>query len=166
MTRILVAGIGNIFRGDDAFGVEVARVLARTELTRVADVVDFGIRGVDLAYALTDRYEIAILIDAAPRGEEPGTLSVVEPQIDGTEADAMVDAHDLDPGAVLRSVARLDGTCAKTLLVACEPLTLGGEEGTMGLSDPVAAAVEPAARLVERLVASLREAEPTKGDAQ
>lgn len=166
MTRILVAGIGNIFRGDDGFGVEVARLLARTELTRQADIFDFGIRGVDLAYALTDRYEIAILIDAAPRGEEPGTLSVVEPQIDETEEDPIFDAHDLDPGTALRSVARLGGTCAKTLLVACEPMTLGGDEGAMGLSDPVAAAVEPAARLVERLVASLREAEPMKGDAQ
>ncbi|HEY8259970.1 MAG TPA: hydrogenase maturation protease [Methylosinus sp.] len=166
MTRILVAGVGNIFRGDDAFGVEVARRLARTEPTLGADVVDFGIRGLDLAFALTDRYDIAILIDAAPRGEEPGTLSVVEPQLDAPDENAFVDAHDLDPAAVLRSIARLGGKGAKTLLVACEPLTLGGEEGAMGLSDPVAAAVEPATRLVKRLVASLREAEPLKGDAR
>jgi hydrogenase maturation protease len=166
MTRILVAGVGNIFCGDDAFGVEVARRLARTEPALDADVVDFGIRGLDLAFALTDRYDIAILIDAAPRGEEPGTLSVVEPQLGEAQESGFVDAHGLDPATVLRNAARLGGTCAKTLLVACEPATLGFEDGVMGLSEPVAAAVEPATSLVKRLVASLREAEPLKGDAQ
>jgi hydrogenase maturation protease len=161
MTRILVAGIGNIFRGDDAFGVEVARALAQSELAREADVVDFGIRGVDLVFALTDGYDVAILVDAAPRGEEPGTVSIVEPQIDEDEAreDTIGSAHDLDPASVLRSVARMGGPRPRTLLVACEPLTLGGDEGAMALSAPVAAAVEPAARLIARLVATLRESD-------
>jgi hydrogenase maturation protease len=158
MTRILVAGIGNIFRGDDAFGVEVARALAQSELAREADVVDFGIRGVDLVFALTDGYDVAILVDAAPRGEEPGTVSIVEPQID-EDADTIGSAHDLDPASVLRSVARMGGPRPRTLLVACEPLTLGGDEGAMALSAPVAAAVEPAARLIARLVATLRESD-------
>ncbi|MBY6242549.1 hydrogenase maturation protease [Methylosinus sp. Sm6] len=166
MTRILVAGIGNIFRGDDAFGVEVARALAGGVLAREADVVDFGIRGVDLAFALTDGYDIAILVDAAPRGEEPGTLSVVEPQIGDDEDEAIVSAHDLDPASVLRSVAQMGGPCPRLLLVACEPLTLGGDDGAMALSAPVAAAVAPAARLVERLVASLREADSNRRSFQ
>jgi hydrogenase maturation protease len=162
MTRILVAGVGNIFCGDDAFGVEVARALARSEAAREADVIDFGVRGIDLAFALTDGYDVAILVDAAPRGEEPGTLSVVEPQIDA-EDETIVSAHGLDPVAVLRSVARIGGHAPRVLLVACEPLTLGGEEGAMALSAPVAAAVQPAARIVENLVASLREAGCTEG---
>jgi hydrogenase maturation protease len=166
MTRILVAGVGNIFRGDDAFGVEVARALAGRALAPEVDVVDFGVRGIDLAYALMDRYEIAILVDAAPRGEPPGTVSVVEPHIGAATDGALISAHDFDPATVLRSVAWSGGVCRKTLLVACEPEMLGGEEGAMGLSETVAAAVEPAARLVERLVASLREAEqPMKGES-
>lgn len=157
MTRILVAGVGNIFNGDDAFGVEVVRRLRQRTLPREVDVIDFGIKGVDLAYALMDRYDIVILLDAAERGEAPGTLSIVEPELEAAEAagDLMASAHDLDPATVLRLVSSLGGACGKMLLIACEPLTLGGEEGVMGLSAPVAATVEPAAERVERLVASL-----------
>lgn len=156
MTRILVAGVGNIFNGDDAFGVEVVRRLADRTLPRDVDVIDFGIRGVDLAYALIDRYEIAILVDIASRGEAPGTLSIVEPELDEFPAsDLAASAHDFDPATVLRLVSQLGGACRKTLLIACQPLVFGGEEGAMGLSEPVAAAVEPAAELVEQLVASL-----------
>jgi hydrogenase maturation protease len=154
MTRILVAGVGNIFEGDDAFGVEVARRLGDRPLPGQVDVVDFGVRGFDLAFALMDRYDVAILVDAATRGEEPGTLSIIEPEAVESE-DPPPSAHGLDPASVLRLVSRLDGECRKTLLIACEPLTLGGEEGAMGLSEPVEAAVESAVRLVERLVASL-----------
>lgn len=159
MTRILIAGVGNIFDGDDAFGVEVVRRLAQRTLPPDVDVIDFGIKGVDLAYALMDGYDIALLVDAAPRGEEPGTVSLVEPQIEDTgevaAGDLAASAHEFDPATVLRLVARLGGSYGKILLIACEPLTLGGEEGAMGLSAPVAAAVDPAAELVERLVASL-----------
>ena len=77
--RILIAGIGNIFLGDDAFGVEVARRLVRRRLPDGVRVVDFGIRGLDLTYALLDGYEAVILVDAAPRGGPPGTLYVLEP---------------------------------------------------------------------------------------
>ncbi len=80
--RILVAGIGNIFLGDDAFGVEVARRLSGRELPRGVRVTDFGIRGYDLAYALLDGYETTILIDACPRGEPAGTLYVIEPDLE------------------------------------------------------------------------------------
>ncbi len=154
--RILVAGIGNIFIGDDAFGVEVARLLATRELSEEARVVDFGIRGFDLAYALQDGYETTIFIDAYPHGEEPGTLYVVEPDLDSLgveQADGGdVDAHSMDPVKILRLAASMGGPLKRVLLVGCEPATLGPDEGLMGLSEPVKAALTEAANLVESVV--------------
>ncbi len=109
--RILIAGIGNIFLGDDAFGVEVAQRLAGCALPEDVRVVDFGIRGLDLAYALLDGYEMVILVDAAPRGGRPGTLYVLEvPLGDAAEGDGvLVETHDLDPAKVLRLAASMGG---------------------------------------------------------
>jgi len=87
MTRILVAGIGNIFKGDDGFGVEVVRRLAQRPLPSSVTVADFGIRGIDLTYALLDGYEAAVLVDAAQRGELPGTISIVEPKLPAADTD-------------------------------------------------------------------------------
>src|SRR4051794_33940377 len=98
--RVLVAGIGNIFLGDDAFGVEVAQHLARREWPDGVRVVDFGIRGLDLTYALLDGYEVVILVDALPRGGQPGTLYVLEPDraaLEPGEGGPMVEGHGLDP---------------------------------------------------------------------
>ncbi len=161
MSPILVAGIGNIFRGDDAFGVEVARLLSRRALPDGVKLVDFGIRGIDLTYALLDGYEAAVLIDAAQRGEAPGTVSVIEPAPAADEpapGDLLLSPHELDPAKVLRLVAALGGKRPRTLLVACEPLTFGGEDGAMGLSPPVAASLNAAADAVEQLIAELIEA--------
>jgi hydrogenase maturation protease len=161
MTAILVAGIGNIFNGDDAFGVEVARLLAQRSLPDGVTVVDFGIRGIDLTYALLDGYDAAVLVDAAQRGELPGTVSVIEPTPSEDEPapeDLLMSAHDLDPAKVLRLVAALGGNCRRLLLVACEPLTLGGEDGVMGLSPPVAASLDAAVIAVEQLIGELVEA--------
>lgn len=139
--RILVAGIGNIFMGDDAFGVEVARRLTQRALPAEVRVSDFGIRGFDLAYALQDGYETTILVDAYPRGEEPGTLFVVEPDLTeiaaSAEGGADVDAHSLDPLKILRLAASMGWPMKRVLLVGCEPATLGPDEGTMELSEPV-----------------------------
>jgi len=163
MISILVAGIGNIFNGDDAFGVEVVRLLAQRSLPAGVKVIDFGIRGIDLTYALLDGYGAAVLVDTSQRGEVPGTISVVE--LDTDEAgvaspdDLMLSPHELDPAKVLRLVAALGGTCKPVLLVACEPLTFGGDEGVMGLSGPVAAALDSAAETVEELVSVLTDAE-------
>jgi hydrogenase maturation protease len=149
---ILVACIGNVFQGDDAFGVEVAMELLRRPPMPDVRIVDFGIRGLDLTYALMDAPELTILVDAVSRGGEPGTVYVIEPDLDGTNAQPM-DAHSMDPLQVLQAVQNLGGRLGRVLLVGCEPADLGGEEGRMGLTPPVTAAIELAADMVESLIA-------------
>jgi hydrogenase maturation protease len=154
--KILVAGIGNIFLGDDAIGSEVARRLEGRTWAAGVRVIDFGIRGLDLVYALCEPYDLTVLIDATSRGGAPGTLYVIEPELTQFEGDSsgdsLVDAHSLDPLLVLR-MARSQGAQLKGIvLVGCEPGDLGGEEGRLGLTEPVAAAVEEALELVSQLV--------------
>jgi len=162
MSRILVAGIGNIFMGDDAFGVEVAQRLARRSLPAGVRVVDFGIRGIDLTYALLEGYDAVILVDTAQLGAPPGTVRVVAPELHRSESLAaeglLVEPHDLEPSKVLRLAATLGDSCQRILLVACEPATFGNEdEGAMGLSPAVAAAVDEAIAVVEKLIAEVLE---------
>jgi len=158
---ILVAGIGNIFLGDDAFGVEVARLLGDRKLPEAVRVVDFGIRGFDLAYALQDGYETTILVDACPHGEAPGTLYVIEPDLksfdDPAAPQAVVEGHAMNPVNVLRMARAMNIELKNVLLVGCEPETLGGEEGQMGLSAVVEAALEEAVKLVESLIGKVLE---------
>ena len=151
---ILVAGIGNIFLGDDAFGVEVVRCLMNRSLPAQARVVDFGIRGLDLAYALQDGYDTTILIDAFPHGQKPGTVSIAEPDTKEITAapESLVEAHSMHPLNMLRMAAAMNGSLNRVLLVGCEPESLGGDQGCMGLSKPVAAAVVEAANATEALV--------------
>ena len=157
---ILIAGIGNIFLGDDAFGVEVAQRLAGRKLPERVKVVDFGIRGFDLAYALLDGSDVTILVDACPRGGTPGTLYVIEPDLNAlnsSEAEASaVDAHSMNPMNVIRMAKSMGGDLKRILLVGCEPATLGPEEGQMGLSESVAAVVDEAAKTIEMLVEKIR----------
>jgi hydrogenase maturation protease len=161
--RILIACIGNIFMGDDGFGTEVARQLASRALPDEVRMVDFGIRGFDLAYALLDGYDVTIFVDATPRGGEPGTLYTIEPDLKELEdLDAqqmMVEPHGMNPLKVLSMVKAMGGEFKRILLVGCEPATLGPEEGQMGLSQPVQAAVWEAARLVESLVCEILDGE-------
>ncbi|MCE5267775.1 MAG: hydrogenase maturation protease [Planctomycetaceae bacterium] len=161
--RILIAGVGNIFMGDDAFGVEVAQRLLRRRLPKAVRVVDFGIRGIDLAYALSDEHEAVILVDAACRGGPPGTLYVIEPEREppgyvsreSAHAD-LIDLYDLEPAKVLALAQRLGAKTAKLLLIACEPQPLPDDASApFGLSQPVQAAVNEAVRLVEATVAGL-----------
>jgi hydrogenase maturation protease len=149
---VLVACIGNIFQGDDAFGCEVAKVLARRPAVENVRVVDFGIRGLDLTYALMDAPDLTILVDAVARGGEPGTLYTIEPDLDGDKMDGQVDAHAMDPVQVLRAARAMGGSLRRILLVGCEPADLGGEQGRMGLTPAVSDAVEPAAAIVEALI--------------
>jgi hydrogenase maturation protease len=154
---ILVAGIGNIFLGDDGFGVEVATRLAEKQFPDGVRVVDFGIRGLDLAYALMDGPETTILIDACPRDEAPGTIYVMEPDLSAFDApgNVAVDAHAMNPLGVLRMAKSMGAPLKRILLLGCEPATLGPEEGQMGLSEPVEHAVEEAVKLTESLVARI-----------
>ena len=165
--RILVAGIGNIFLGDDAFGSEVARrLIERRSLPVEARVVDFGIRGFDLTYALLDGYDVTVFVDATPRGAEPGTLYTIEPdlrELDETDAQAaLVEPHGMNPLKVLAVVKSMGGQLKRILLVGCEPAPLESEEGVMGLSEPVEAAVDEAVEMVEALVADILEEERRK----
>jgi hydrogenase maturation protease len=156
--RILVAGIGNIFFGDDAFGVEVVSELAKAPLPEGVTAVDFGIRSYDLAYAMMDGYAATILVDITSRGEPPGTLYLIEldqEKIGQSEA-GVPDGHSLDPVAVLRLVQSLGGQIATLYLVACEPAILETEDGHIGLSEPVQAAVSEAIQMIRRLISKLR----------
>jgi hydrogenase maturation protease len=160
--HVLIAGIGNIFLGDDGFGVEVVGRLSGRRLPEGVEVVDFGIRGMDLAYALYEDYDLVVFVDATPRGGEPGTVYLIEPEI---EDDGMVslDTHGMDPVKVIRLARALGARPARTLVVGCEPQVIPGRRGgsqtypyhddmLMELSEPVRAAVEEAAKLVEALV--------------
>jgi len=153
---ILVAGIGNIFLGDDGFGVEVAQRLSQCTFPEGVRVVDFGIRGLDLAYALMDGPQATILIDACPRGAAPGTLYVVEPDLtslnSANTSQVAVDAHAMNPMNVLCMAKSMGAPLQRILLVGCEPATLGPEEGQMGLSELVENAVDRAVTLTESLV--------------
>ena len=158
--RVLVAGVGNIFLGDDAFGVEVAQRLLRRGLPDVVRVVDFGIRGLDLTYALLDGYEAVVLVDAAPRGGRPGTryvLAVDPVAATGSRCDGpAIEAHSMDPPKVLRLAAAMGGQVGRLLLVGCEPTPLDeADEMQTGLSEPVGRAVDEAVVLVEELVGRL-----------
>ncbi|WP_169981439.1 MULTISPECIES: hydrogenase maturation protease [unclassified Microbispora] len=147
--RTLVAGVGNVFLGDDGFGVAVARHLAATGVPDGVAVGDFGIRGIHLAYELTSGYDLAILVDAVPAGRAPGTLCVLEPT--SPEPADLVDAHAMTPGAVLTLASGLDlPRGGRVLLVGCEPADVSPG---MDLSPPVAAAVPEAAGLVLELIA-------------
>jgi hydrogenase maturation protease len=159
--RMLIAGVGNIFLGDDGFGPEVAKRLATESLPGWVRVADYGISGMHLAYDLADSYETAILIDATPRGDEPGTVTVldVEPQhrrdlaaAEGPEgASRLFDAHGMQPDVVLGVLDMLGaGDKARILVVGCEPATV---DYGMELSEPVAKAVDEAVRVVLDLVA-------------
>ena len=154
---ILVAGIGNIFLGDDGFGVEVVQRLAQRALPAGVRVIDFGIRGYDLAFALLGNPDRTILVDACPRDMAPGTVFVLEPDLGAldTAESAILDAHDMNPMHVLRLARSLGAVLHDVLVVGCEPATLGPDEGLMGLSEPVAAAVDVATAQIESLVARL-----------
>jgi hydrogenase maturation protease len=160
--KILVAGIGNIFLGDDAFGVEVVQRLAARPHPPGVRMVDFGIRGLDLTYALLDGYDAAVLIDAAPRGEgSAGTLYVIEPELpDGgappPPGELMIETHGMDPVKVLRLVRAMGGRLDRLLLVGCEPTPQAYEEDELPrMSEAVTAAVEQAVPLVESLLTTL-----------
>ncbi len=157
--RVLVAGVGNIFLGDDGFGVEVAARLAKCDLPDWVTVADYGISGMHLAYDLASGVDTAILVDAMPRGERPGTVSVIEPDVkpdlggaNTAGAAAFFDGHGMQPDVVLGMLDTLGASVSKLLVVGCEPASV---EYGIGLSEPVTAAVDHAVQAVLDLIEKL-----------
>jgi hydrogenase maturation protease len=151
--RVLVAGIGNIFLGDDAFGIEVVHRLRQRALPDYVTVKDFGIRSYDLAYALMDDWDLVILADALPRGGKPGTLYTMEPEIPAKDYAGSIDAHTMNPVAALQLVSALGGKVERLLLVGCEPGSLEpSRDGNFTLTAPVSHAIAGAIEIIENLV--------------
>ena len=157
--KILVAGVGNIFLVDDAFGVEVAQRLSKRTMPENVSVVDFGIRSYDLAYAMMEPWELVILVDAVSRGELPGTVYVIEPELPQTNdspTEFSFDAHSMNPVSVFELVGKLGGKFARTLVVGCEPANINADEnGQSGLSESVQGAINEAIRVIEELIAEI-----------
>lgn len=159
--KILIACVGNIFLGDDGFGVEVARRLAFEDLPPEVLAKDYGIRGFDLAYALMDPYDLTILVDACARGRQPGTVYLIEPDPVEESSKPQLELHGMNPMSVLRMVKSLGGTPGRMLIVGCEPAELGSEhDGQLGLSASVEAAVDEAIALIKSLVSRVLDGEP------
>jgi hydrogenase maturation protease len=146
MARVLVAGIGNVFRGDDGFGVEVVRHLERQRLPDQVEVLDVGIRGLHLAYRLLEDYDLLVAVDLVARGGAPGTLYVIEPRLDDSIGRA--DAHSIDLPSVFAMVRTLGGELRRVVVVGCEPADLGEQ---MGLSPVVQAAIEPTIACIRQI---------------
>ena len=153
--RTLVAGVGNVFLRDDAFGVEVVRLLAEQPVPEGVEIRDFGIRGVHLVYDLLNGCDLFVLVDAAPHGQAPGTVSVLEvelPEPAGPDTldRPLIDAHSLTPDAIFALLVSLGGRPGRSLVVACEPAEI---DAGMGLSDPVREALPHAVRTVQEILA-------------
>jgi hydrogenase maturation protease len=155
--RILVAGIGNIFLGDDGFGPEVLRHIVPT--APEVEVTDYGIRGMHLAYDLLAEWNALVLVDALPGRGAPGTMHVFEADHQSLTAAVGLDAHAMDPATVFASLNALGGQAPYTVVVGCE---VADVDERMGLSDVVAAAVPDAVRAVEDVVAELLSRTPVR----
>lgn len=154
---ILIAGVGNVFLGDDAFGVEAVRALAAHPLPAGVTVADYGIRGFDLAYALLDPWDAVVIVDALSRRGAAGTLYMIEPDMDGLKilplGETMINPHGMDPIRVLQLALSMGPVRARVVIVGCEPKDFGDElEGRMGLSEIVQASIEGAVDMVEGFV--------------
>jgi hydrogenase maturation protease len=160
--RTLVAGIGNIFLGDDGFGCEVVRSLERMKLPTDVRVVDYGIRGLDLAYALLEPYETVIFVDAVSRGGAPGTVYLLQPSRAADSEATSLDPHSMDPVHLLAMARSLGDITAEIFMVGCEPQDFGDEfEGRMELSAIVATSIPEAANAVLELIAHIHQPELT-----
>jgi hydrogenase maturation protease len=166
--KILVAGIGNIFLGDDAFGSEVARRLMVERLPPEVRVIDFGIRTYDLAYAIMDGYDVTILIDITAQGQAPGTVYLIEPDLNQLEQlDAnLADAHSMNPARVLQMLRRFGSSPGKLYLIGCEPAILEVEDGHIGMSETVEKSVPQAIEWVKTLVHDLLKENPKKKEVE
>lgn len=150
--RVLVAGLGNIFYGDDAFGVEVARRLSSRALPEGVRVYDAGVRTMHLAYEIAEGgYDTVILVDLISRGSTPGTVYELEPEADEEDAKEAADAHDLRPHQLLAFARKLGARVGRVVIVGCEPACTNFE---CALSEPVSAAVDVAINAILELALS------------
>jgi hydrogenase maturation protease len=158
--RILIAGVGNIFLGDDAFGCEVVRELSNKHWPSDVRVTDFGIRSCDLAFALADKYETVILVDATPQGEPPGTVYLIEPDLAQLKQfeSLPADPHSLDPVRVLQMAGKTGEGPKRLYLVGCEPGSLESDN-CFGLTAVVKAAVPKAVGMIESIVGNILKVE-------
>lgn len=158
MKSILIAGIGNIFQGDDAFGVEVIRQLRQRDWPEEVEVIDFGIWAYDLAYTLSLDFHAVILVDAVSRGQPPGTVYLIRPEriAAAKPASQPLDPHGWNPDAILQMALSFELGAGQMFLVGCEPAVLECAGGDFGLSAPVAAAVPKAVEVIANLVQALR----------
>lgn len=172
--KMLVAGVGNIFFSDDAFGCEVVRRLAGETLPEGVTVADFGIKGIHLAYELLDGYDTVIIVDAAPCGGKPGDLYLIEPKLEEIEESplvqaasegesALIDAHGLEPDAIFGMLKALGGNVGRALVVGVEPESV--EDG-IGLTDIVEAAVEPAVRRLVDIISRIQSSVPNSREME
>jgi hydrogenase maturation protease len=156
--QILVAGVGNAWLQDDAFGGEVARRLEAEGVPTGVTVMDFGTGGLDLAYEVMRGYDALVILDASRHGGEPGTLYVIEPERDEIASEIadgeMIDPHGMDPATMLRFVRATGGWPGKVVVIGCEPGEV--DEVGLGLTPPVAAAVARALELVRETIAELQ----------
>ena len=157
MKRILVAGMGNVSAGDDAFGVEVVRLLGYRPLPPQVTVANFGLRTYDLAFAILEGYEATILVDAMARGEKPGTVSLIEPDLHeaGRYDDGFGEGYNLSPQRVLEILRLFGGQSGRVYIIGCEPELRESREGQTGLSQAVRDAVPQAIELIEKVIRQL-----------
>lgn len=157
MKRILVAGIGNVSGGDDAFGVEVVRLLGYRPLPPQVTVANFGLRSYDLAFAILEGYEATILVDAMARGDTAGTLLLIEPDLHeaGRYDDGLGDGYNLNPHRVLEILRLFGGQSGRVYIIGCEPELRESREGQTGLSQAVRDAVPQAIELIEKVIRQL-----------
>ncbi len=161
-SKILVAGIGNIFLGDDAFGSEVTRRLTGEALPTEVCVTDFGIRSYDLVYALMDGYDTTILVDIIAQGQPAGTVYLIEPDLNQLDQadEKLADPHSMSPVRVLQMLKTCGTSVGKLYLIGCEPAILEAEDGHIGLSEIVEGAVPRAIELIKSLVGELLKEDP------
>ncbi len=158
--RILVAGVGNVLRADDGFGVEVARRLEQESLPEGVRVVETGIGGVALVQELQDGWDALVILDAMDRGRPPGTVMLVQPEVIDVDAlswderhDLLADMHLANPERVLMLARALGVLPPRLLVIGCQPVDADGVGE--GLSAPVAAAVEVAVSEIRRHISAL-----------
>jgi hydrogenase maturation protease len=153
--QALIAGVGNVFLGDDGFGVEVVRRLSEKDLPDWVRLRDYGIRGMHLAHDLANSaYDLTVMVDAMATQDPPGTVAVIELDTSGPPDATLLDGHGMQPDVVLGLVSLLGGSPGRVVLVGCRPAVL---DECMGLSPVVAGAVGPAVDAVMALISEQRE---------